>query len=102
MIENLGQNQAFAFGALRADLGEEVEITIKDKLHEGVAARTSEHIQYIEGRPALVMFDHDTKGMPDAVRQRIAALGGFWPALVSVLPQLTTPPASHAHPRALD
>jgi len=53
-----------------------------------VIARTADNIRYVEGRPALVLFDFDTKGMPPEVAAKIEALGGFWGALVSVLPAL--------------
>ena len=35
-----------------------------------------------------MLLDYDTKGMPVEVAERIKELGGFWPALVSVLPVL--------------
>jgi hypothetical protein len=74
-----------------------VKITTKKTLTKlngaaapALIARTADHIFYRQGRPALVLIDVDTKGMPETVRQRIEALGGFWPALVSVLPVLGT------------
>ncbi len=53
-----------------------------------VIARTGGHISYEPGRSALALIDIDTKGMPATVDARIKALGGFWPALVTVLPDL--------------
>ena len=35
-----------------------------------------------------MLIDIDTKGMPAAVKSRVAEIGGFWPALVSILPEL--------------
>ena len=49
---------------------------------------TGEHIAYHRDKPALALIDVDTKGMPPAVAERIKEAGGFWAALVSVLPQL--------------
>ena len=66
-----------------------VGITPQDKLNGAavnVVARTADAITYIADRPALVLLDHDTKGMPPEVRERMA--GGFWSALVQVLPEL--------------
>jgi hypothetical protein len=53
-------------------------------------SRSAAHIKYRPGRPALALLDIDTKGMPFEVRDRINQLGGYWPALVSVLPELAT------------
>ena len=92
LIEKLRSEQAIALGALRADLPDEVEIVTKDKLDgqspPNVIARTSNDIVYRKGRPAFVLLDYDTKGMPPAVAARLEALGGFWGALVAVLPAL--------------
>ena len=92
LIEKLKSNQAIALGAMRPDAGDEVEIATKGELaanpRDGALARTGENFAYAEGKPALVLFDHDTKGMPDSVSAKIESLGGFWGALVSVLPAL--------------
>ena len=86
---------AIALGALREDLPKEVRITTKRDL-EGLSgpvpsdliARTGDHISYRPGQPAFALIDVDTKGMPAQVKSKIDAFGGFWPALVSVLPEL--------------
>lgn len=91
-ISSLAPNEAIALGMLRPDLPNNVEITTKDKLNgiaqPGIIARTADHIVYCPGQPALALIDIDLKGMPSAVKTRIDALGGFWLALVSVLPKL--------------
>ncbi len=91
-IGNLDSNEAIALGMLRADLPDKVWITTKDKLNgiaqPSIVARTGDHIVYRPGHPALALIDIDTKGMPLPVKERIDTLGGFWPALVSVLPEL--------------
>jgi hypothetical protein len=51
-----------------------------------VIARTNAHIVY-DG-PAFALLDYDTKAMPLAVRAELKRLGGFWPALKTVLPAL--------------
>jgi hypothetical protein len=90
--KGLASNEAPALGALRADLGDEVEIATKKELanapRNGAIARTAANIRYVEDRPALGLFDYDTKGMPDEIAAKIEALGGFWKALVFVLPPL--------------
>jgi hypothetical protein len=95
LIRVLPPEQAIALGALRQDLPKEVRITTKRDL-EGLTgsvssdliARTGNHISYRPGQPALALIDIDTKGMPALVKSKIDAFGGFWAALVSVLPEL--------------
>ena len=53
-------------------------------------SRTADYIAYSQNQPILALIDVDTKGMPGAVRRRIDAIGGYWSALVSVLPALAT------------
>ena len=96
-IAALDPNEAIALGALRDELSERVEVTTKDRLaalngtaQPNIIARTSNHIFYRPDQPALALIDFDTKGMPPAVRVRMDELGGFLPALMSVLPELAT------------
>jgi hypothetical protein len=96
-IANLARHEAIALGSLRLDLPDPVGITIKDKLAKSngaarpdLIARTGGHIVYRIGEPALALLDFDTKGMPSYVAARLDALGGFWNALVSVLPELAS------------
>ena len=89
-IAQLNSSQAIALGALRADLADEVVVVTKDKLNgaANVIARTNDAISYRTDEPAAVLLDYDTKGIPAEIADRLASLGGFWPALVSVLPAL--------------
>jgi hypothetical protein len=84
----LKPNEAIVGGALRPDLPDEVKVITKRKLngaaHPGVIARTTDFINYRPGRAALAPIDFDLKGMPTAVAAAMDALGGLWPALVSV------------------
>ena len=96
-IGTLASHEAIALGVLRQGLPDNVQIDTKKKLEElngsaapDLIARTGDHIIYRPGQPALALIDIDTKGMPDAVADRIKAAGGFWSALVSVLPELET------------
>src|SRR5271155_1616406 len=90
LIGGLQSDQALALGALRPDLPESVTIVTRGKLNGGaspdVIARTSTAITYREKQPALALLDFDTKGMPPEVRARLETLGGFWSALISVVP----------------
>ena len=97
LIGTLGPNEAIALGALRFDLQDRVKVTTQVKLRRlnGTApldliARTSNFISYKAGHTALALIDIDTKGMPDIVRQRIEEVGGYWNALVTVLPELAS------------
>jgi hypothetical protein len=92
-INSLNSKQAIALGTLPTNLPDEVEITTKAKLLNGVArpnviARTADAIIYCKGKPAFALIDTDSKGMPAAVEATINELGGYWPALLSVLPEL--------------
>ncbi len=101
-IASLDPNEAIALGRLRDDLPDLVKIVTKDHLEArkrvrsslngsvrpDVIARTGQHISYQPDRPALALIDVDTKGMPASVKHKIDAIGGFWSALVSVLPEL--------------
>ena len=91
LIETLKLSQAIALGGLRADLPDKVDVTTLKKLRNGTArvdliARTNDNIVY-DG-PAFVLLDFDTKGMPPSVAAELERHGGFWPALLTVLPAL--------------
>ena len=95
LINRLQSSEAIALGALHCDLPDEAKITTARKLAEmdgsapsNLIARTAGHIGYLPKQPALALLDFDTKGMPDAVAKRVSDLGGFWPAVVSVAPDL--------------
>ena len=94
-IASLGQNEAITLGAIRADLPDKVEVVTKRKLDElngnpvpDIIARTTTYINYRPNQAALVLLDYDTKGMPHAVAARLDHLGGYWPALIAVVPEL--------------
>jgi hypothetical protein len=92
-VAAMSPQEALALGALRDDLLDTVQIATKRALNgtefrPDLIARTADYIMYRPDRPALVLIDIDAKGMPSAVRRRIEAIGGYWPALVSVLPEL--------------
>jgi hypothetical protein len=92
LIEHMRADQAIALGALRPGLPNEVGVITKHKLNgqvrTDVIARTANDIQYRNGKPAFALLDYDSKGMPPDVAHRLDAVGGFWPALVAILPDL--------------
>lgn len=93
----LRPNDAIALGALRPDLPDQVEIVTKRVLDgfngnpaPNVIARVHGSIVFKPDAPAFALIDFDMKGMSARVAARITALGGLWPALVSVVPALAT------------
>lgn len=91
-ISALSQSQAICAGSLRPELPDQVEVTTKSGLsgepHPNLIARDADTLLYRPGKPALVLLDFDTKGIPGSVANTIETFGGFWPALVSVMPEL--------------
>ena len=91
-ISTCESRAAIALGALRPDLPDDVQVVTKARLNgstaNNVIARSGEFIAYREGQPTLALLDVDTKGMPTTVRDRVEEAGGFWGALVSVVPEL--------------
>jgi hypothetical protein len=90
LIERLRPNEAIALGALRTGLADLVQVVTKQKLSgaPNVIARTGADIVYRKGQPALALLDFDTKGMPGEIAAALRQHGGYWPALVAVLPEL--------------
>lgn len=96
LIARLSNRQALALGALRDGLPDECEVVTDRALSRvngtprpNLIARTQEHI-YFTSRSGFALIDFDRKGMPPAVEQKIADLGGFEEALCSVIPAIAT------------
>jgi hypothetical protein len=92
-IYRFGSDEALALGSLRTDLPDGVRVVTKSKLNgadqPGIIARTQDYLIFRPGQPAIVLVDFDTKGMPPSVAAKLEELGGFWPTLVSVIPEMT-------------
>ena len=95
VIEKIPDEQAIALGALRNDLPEEVQVVARHKLNgqQNTIARTAANIRFYNKKPAVALLDYDTKGMPPEIAAEIKRHGGFWPALLSVMPTLR--PVAH-------
>jgi hypothetical protein len=100
-IEQLGaligmvrSDQAIALGSLRAGLPHEVEIATKRAINgdarPGIISRTADNIVFRPGQQGFVLLDYDTKGMPSEVAERLDREGGFWPAIISLMPGLAS------------
>jgi hypothetical protein len=90
VIEGLEPPQALALGTLRAELADKVEVATRNQLNgvarDDIIARTAANIVY--RGPAFALLDFDTKAMPCDVRGGVERAGGFWGALVQVVPGL--------------
>jgi hypothetical protein len=58
------------------------------RVDNGIISRSQEYLIHRPGRPASVLLDFDTKGMPPSVALVLDEAGGFWPALVAIVPEL--------------
>ena len=91
-IGRLASNQAIALGSLRSDLPDQVKVITKRRMNgqtrPDIIARTNSNIAYSRGTPALALLDFDAKGMPPEVADRLNQVGGFWPALLLMMPAL--------------
>ena len=88
LIKGLRSDQAIALGRLRGDLPAVIPMMTKANLVPGGISRTSDFIEFAKGQPAFCPIDVDTKGMPDEMREQIAAIGGFGQAVRGVMPEL--------------
>src|SRR4051812_9781515 len=93
LIGSMPSDCAIALGRLHGDLPDDLPIVTQRRLAEGRAAqgaiaRTRDFIDYAAGKMAFALLDHDRKGMPAAVAQSLERHGGFWPALLTVAPDL--------------
>jgi len=92
LIGGLGSSEAITLGALQEGLPDEVEVATKHRVNGAarpdIIARSRDYITFRPGTRAFTLVDYDAKGMPAEIGVRIAALGGFWPTLTSVLQAL--------------
>ena len=91
-INSLGSNEAIAIGALKEGVSDGARVVIKRNLPKpssaDVIARTKDFVIFPKYKAGYILFDVDTKGMPQPVHDRVAALGGAWPAIVDAVPKL--------------
>jgi len=95
-INELSGNAALSLGRLVGQIEVDCHVVTEkqrkqrasaDGTNDGtpVIARTREHFGWSDG-PGWALVDFDGKGMPEGVRQRLAALGGQEGALRSLIP----------------
>jgi hypothetical protein len=92
LINDFGQNQAYALGCLKDGVPDSATVVVADELNDegglSVIARTKKYLVFKEGEPGFVLLDIDVKGMPDTVKRCIEECGDIWGALCEVLPVL--------------
>jgi hypothetical protein len=92
IISQMEPHEALALGTLEAGRPDKVGIVTKAKLNGSarpdLIARTAGAIVYRPRQPAFALLDYDLKGMPAEAGARIDAAGGYWSALVTVIPAL--------------
>ena len=87
-ILDLGSHEAIVLGDLADGLGDRIQIE-KDANADpasGTHGRTRRTFSFRDGVPAACLLDFDQKAMPDDVRERLTAMGGFEGALASLIP----------------
>jgi hypothetical protein len=91
-INSLGSNEAIAIGTLKEGVSDGAHVVSKRNLPEpeqgDVIARTKDFLIFPKYKAGYILFDIDTKGMLQPIRERIATLGGAWPAIVDAMPKL--------------
>jgi hypothetical protein len=99
IINALRSNQALALGSLVRGTGPVDIVTHQQLMHlppeqrgSHTIARTREYLQFRPGAPAWMLLDHDGKNMPRHVQVQMELAGGFWPALLNVVPGLARAP----------
>ena len=91
-INSLQSNEAIAIGTLKEGVADGARVVIKRDLPKTETAdriaRTKDFVIFPEYGAGYMLFDVDTKGMPQPVRDRVAALGDAWGAIVEAVPKL--------------
>src|SRR4051794_5952126 len=84
---DLGSHEAIVIGDLADGLGDRVQIVTDANADpaNGTHGRTRKTLTFRQGEPAACLLDFDQKAMPEDVRERFAAAGGFEPALASLI-----------------
>ncbi len=94
LIGEMKSNEALALGRLRADLPDHCQVVCKRELNGSTAAnviaRSQHFLYYAERMAAFMLLDHDGKKMPSGMADKLNQLGGCWPAILSVAPQLAS------------
>jgi hypothetical protein len=92
LIRAMPSDEALTLGRLRPDMPDECQVVLKKDLNDAtppnVIARTTDSLYFAERQPAYLLLDHDGKGMPGEVAERLRQRGEFWAAMTLVAPAL--------------
>jgi hypothetical protein len=92
LIDTLGSDEALALGRLHSDLPDEVKVALKKDVDERASpdtiARSAEYLIFAPGEPAFLLLDHDRKGLPREVKNKLKEAGSFWNAVAATCPDL--------------
>jgi hypothetical protein len=92
-INQMQPEHAWTLGSLAEGVPDLCEVTTCRRLNgserpPNLIVRTRDFFSFRAGAPALALLDHDGKGMPAEVKAWLEAAGGFWPAILGIIPQL--------------
>jgi hypothetical protein len=76
---------------LRDGLPNKVKIVCKKDVEDAVPdtiARSSEYLIFAPRKPAFMLLDHDRKGVPSNIAEKLKDAGGFWKAVTTACPAL--------------
>ena len=78
VLGTMPSDQAISLGRMRPEVGAEIAVVVEARegvLPAGPISRTAKHFLYASDVPAWLLVDVDLKGAPDAIRERLAAVG---------------------------
>jgi len=89
VVNSLTQRQAIATGQLAPGLPDAIKIVTDDRAEPPTSyGKTRANVVHLPGEPGLALLDFDRGGMPQEVKDRLDALGGFENAILHVVPEL--------------
>jgi hypothetical protein len=92
ILDTLAAHQAIAVGTMRADLPDTCNVTTVHNLTPysptDLIARSQEYFGFRPEKPALLLIDVDTKGIPAPIKALIDENGGYVATIGKVLPDL--------------
>ncbi len=87
VLDSLRSDQAVSIGVMKNGAAA-MNITTVGAHRPDAISRSKANFHFPPDEPAWLLIDYDTDQMPDAIRQRIAAMGGPWQALRLIWPEL--------------
>ena len=90
ILAGLATNEALSIGRPKGGLTEARIIPKERAIADPQPGRIARALEFFafDPAPGWLLIDYDDKGQPPEVRAQVKALGGPWPALVSLWPEL--------------